>query len=139
MIEIRKNIYGEVPPHHFFIPMPVQEWRRQTLMNTMDLTMDSQSEEYLPSVSTSTLVRLQSPFRNAPLPPQIYWHDWLDYTATPPTSPLQQRSTRMAIRTCTHVCCCPGRLELSSSGTGISKDSTRTCKESGASQSGSLI
>lgn len=139
MIEIRRNIRGDVSPHHFFIPMPVEQWRRQIPENTMDLTMDSQSEESPPSVLISTLDRLQLPFRSAPFPPAIYWHDWQDYTATPPTSPLRQRRTRMATRTCTPVCCCPSRFVLSSCDTGISKDTIRTCKESGASQSGSLI
>jgi len=137
MIEIRRNIHGDVPPDHFYI-MPVLQWRSQTPENTLDLTMDL---DHLPrlNVLTSTLVPLHSPTRSAPLQRQILWHDWLDYTATPPSSPCRQRSTRMEVRTCTPVCCCPGRLELSSCGTGITKASIRTCRESGASQSGSLI
>jgi len=138
MIEIRTNIRGEVPPFCFFIPMPVQQWRQQTAENTVDLTMDLDLSPP-PRSLTSMLPQLPSPFRNAQFPPETYWHDWVDFTATPPTSPCPPRSTRMAIRTCTPVCCCPSRLELSELDTGISKDTTRMCKESGVSQSGSLI
>jgi len=138
MLEIRRNISGDVPPLHFFIPMPVNQWRNQTEENVMDLTMDLQSEGS-PRDSISTLARLHSPFPNVSLARTWSYVNWQDYTATPPTSPCQQRSTKTETRTCTHVCCCPSRLEPSECGTGISKVSTQTCRESGVSQSGSLI
>jgi len=140
MIEIRRNILGEVPPHHFFIPMPVNQWRRQLSSDTIDLT---EEEPLLPlSLIQSSTLRPRasaSPTRSAPSQRMWSWTNYEGSTLTPYSSASPQRSTRMEVRTCTPVCCCPRSFGLNWQGTGILRGSTRTCRESGASQSGSLI
>jgi len=139
-MEIRKNIRGEVPPFHFFIPMPVNQWRSQTLLNTIDLT---EEEPLLPLslIQSSTLRPRASPSPTRSAPSQRMW-SWRNYEGsmlTPYSCVSPQRTTKTGLRTCTPVCCCPRSFELNEQGTGILRGSTRTCKESGASQSGSLI
>lgn len=173
MLEIRRNIYGEVPSHHFFIPMPVNQWRAQTEQNTVDLTQSDLTPTLvdldiwsawtsLPPTPPNSLYETvpteeeartglilqssileprasRSPTRSATLVRNWSWRDYTPYTRTRYSSVSPQRSTRTETRTCTPVCCCPRSFALNDATTGTSTVSTRTCKESGQSQSGSLI
>lgn len=135
MVEIRRNISGSVPPHHFYIPMPVNQWRTQTQENTITV------EDHLPLdlLSTSRPRVSHSPTRSAPS--QRIWSfvGWENYTPTPYSSPSPQRRTRTETRTCTPVCCCPKSFELNDQDSGTSRDVIRMCRELGQSQSGCLI
>lgn len=168
MLEIRTNIYGEVPSHHFYIHMPIQQWRRQSTANTLDLTaplvdLDIWSAwtnlPQTPSVSpTWENLTVEEVTRNVPVEssslrpraspspfPSVLsiqeqsWRNSRGSTQARRLSASPQRNTRTETRTCTPVCCCPKSLGLRQRDSGISKAITRTCKESGLSQSGSLI
>lgn len=168
MLEIRRNIYGEVPYHHFFIPMPIREWRRQTSDNTVDLTAplvdldiwaawtnlpptpsvsprweDLTLEEVTPNVqveSSSLRPRaLPSLSRNVLSDQTSSWRNSRVSTRMRLLSASPQRGTRMETRTCTHVCCCPRSSGLKQHDSGTSTATIQMCREYGASQSGSLI